>query len=319
MEPRLLKKIIFLLLIFFTIICRSQIVTVQGIAKDSLNNFIAISVNDTIRKFRDKAFKDKNWEGYDKLANNKNFVTMPDSLGNYIINAKVTDTLYFYKRKYITQKYKVEDIIKNKIVVDLKPMPCIPFKTCDQRIPSKLYVFVGKKINVESVDTSQYCGEMMDSEYKAEYRIEQEFSEHYPSSTIIFTAYDHNSMKEYDFRNYNNILVFVGEYCGDLIQLKYQFFPVYKTAHGKWAAVIKPRDEHYYKQDKFKPTNIIFDKSVSFDLPDHLSPQQITQLIEYKFPEKYYKIKGGKVFPIMGRSAEDLVKLWKELYYKENK
>jgi len=314
-------KILTILIVLATTLYKSQTVTVRGVAKDSLNNFIAISVNDTINKFRNKAskdsiFKEKHWNKYDELVHNKNFLTLPDSAGNYTITAKLTDTLYFYKRKYTTQKYKVADIIKDKIQVNLKPAPCISHKRCDQKNPSKIYAFVGKKINVISVDTSKYCGEMMDSEYKAEYKIEQEFSEHYPNSIITFTAYDHNSMYEYDFRNYENVLLFIGEYCGDLIQLKYQFFPLYKTIDGRWATPVDTYMEHYYKSDNYKPTNITFDKSVSFNLlrsKIKLTDDQITQLKQHKFPEEYYKIENGKAIPIAGRYAEDLVKLRKEL------
>ncbi|KMQ68670.1 hypothetical protein ACM39_05080 [Chryseobacterium sp. FH2] len=301
------------------IICKSQTINVRGIVEDSLkiNSFIGINVNDTIRKFRDrqlkdKAFKEKNPDGYDKLIKNKDLFTSPDSVGNYTINAKLTDTLYFYKWGYTTKKYKVEDIINNNIKVVLKPRPCIPYKKCDQQNPSKLYAFVGKKIDVSYIDQSKYCGVSLSTEYKAEYNITQEFGDHYPDSTIIFTAYDHNSMYEYDFRNYDNILIFVGEYCGDLI--KDYFFPVYKTIDGRWATPVDIYMEHYYKSEKFSPLDITFDHSVNFDLSDYSSVR-----IEYKFPKEYYKIKNGKAYPIKGRYAEDLVKLWKEISTKNQK
>jgi hypothetical protein len=316
----------YLILIFLAApFYKSQTVTVRGIAKDSLkiNNIIGITVNDTIRKFRDKAFKDEkfkseNWNKYDELV--KNFSTSPDFPGgNYSITAKLTDTLYFYKPQYTTQKYKVSDIIKNNIKVTLAPAPCIPYKKCDQKVPSKLYAFVGQKIDVTSVDQSKYCGLSLDSEYKAEYKIEQEFSDHYLGSTIIFTAYDHNSKYEYDFTNYENVLIFIGEYCGDLI--KDFFFPVYKTKDGRWATPVDTYMESYYKSDQFTPTNITFDKSVAFDLlrsNKNPSEEQIAQLKKFKFPEKYYKIENGKAIPIMGRYAENLVKLWNELYLKKS-
>ncbi|WP_223558044.1 hypothetical protein [Chryseobacterium lathyri] len=315
-----MKTIFLFCIVLATTFYKSQTVTVRGIAKDSLkiNNIIGIVVNDTIRKFRDKAFKDEkfkseNWNKYEELV--KNFSTSPDfPNGNYTITAKLTDTLYFYKRRYITQKYKVADIIKNNIKVILAPAPCVPHKKCDQKIPSKLYAFIGKRIEVTFIDQSKYCGLSLDSEYKAEYKIEQEFSDHYPNSSIFFTVYDHNSQYEYDFRNYETILIFVGEYCGDLI--KDYFFPVYKTKDGRWAAPIDTYVEHYYKSDQFVPTNITFDKSVAFDLltsNKNPSKDQIAQLKKIKFPEKYYKIENGKAIPIMGRFAEDLVKLWKEI------
>lgn len=315
MKTVFLQKMICSFLILYTVLYQSQTVTFKGIAKDSLGTVgIAISVNDTVRKFQDKAIKDKNWDGYDQLVHNKNFFTYPDSIGHYSITAKPTDTVYFYKRKYITQKFKVSDIIKHNIKVFLKPMPCISIKRCNQDTPSKLYIFVGKKIKVTTVDISKYCEDIMDSEYKGEYKIEQELGDHYSGSDITFSAFDHMSKFKYDFRNYDNVLTFIGEYCGGLIQLKYQFFPVYKTADGRWATPVDTYMEGYYKSENNKTTAITFDKSVYFNLPDRLSDEQITQLKQFEFPEKYYKIENGKAIPIAGRYVEDSVELWKATY-----
>jgi hypothetical protein len=318
----LFLKTLFISGILFAISCHSQTVVVRGIARDSLkiNNIIGIAVNDTVRKFWHQSLKDEkfneNRDKYEDLI--KNFSTHPDFPdGNYTITAKLTDTLYFYKPKYTTQKYKVADIIQNKIKVVLAPAPCIPFKKCDQQKPSKLYTFVGKKIEVTYVDQSKYCGLSLSNEYKARYAVEEEFSEHYPDSEIVFSAYDHNSMYEYDFRNYDHILLFVKEYCGDLV--KDYFFPVYKTEDGRWAAPVDPYMEDYYKPDQFPPVNILFDQSVAFDLlktNKNPSEEQIIQLKKFKFPEKYYKIKNGKAIPVMGRYAENLVRLWTEISKK---
>jgi|GEM_PF-5116951 len=102
MKTRFLQKFIFSLFIFCKIIGKSQTVTVQGIVKDSVGTSgIGISVNDTIRKFRDRAskdqeFKDKNWDRLSNLINDGKFFTYPDSIGNYRITVKITDTLYFF-------------------------------------------------------------------------------------------------------------------------------------------------------------------------------------------------------------------------------
>jgi len=61
-----MKKIVLTLtlLVLLTGLYSSQTVTVRGIAKDSLgiNNFISISINDTILKFRNKAFADEEFK-----------------------------------------------------------------------------------------------------------------------------------------------------------------------------------------------------------------------------------------------------------------
>lgn len=119
-------------------------------------------------------------------------------------------------------------------------------------------------------------------------------------------------MYEYQFKNYVNILIFIGEYCGELIHLKYQFFPVYKTTDGRWATPVDSYMENFNKNTKIKPIPISFDKSLTYNYPTDLSEQQL----EWRFSKKYYKIENGKAIPIMGRYAEDLVKLWEELNSK---
>ncbi|MDF2933203.1 MAG: hypothetical protein K0R36_2534 [Chryseobacterium sp.] len=54
-----------------------------------------------------------------------------------------------------------------------------------------------------------------------------------------------------------------------------------------------------------------FDKSVHFDVS-----KLPVELIKYRYPKEYYKIENGKAFPMMGRYADDLVKLWKEIKNK---
>lgn len=258
----------------------------------------------------------------DKIINDKDILTYTDSSNYFSINASPSDTLFFRNnvRLYHVEKYAVSDLMKKKnLVIKFRTKPCINPKECEQKIPSKLYMLVGKKIDVSYADTSEYCYMLMDSKYNANYKIEQEFSDHFPDSTIAFTAYDHNSMSQYLFKNYENVLIFIGEYCGDLIHMKYQFFPVYKTQNGRWATTV---DAHKVKYDKAKENlyeNIVFDKSVSFDLPNQLSDEQMAQFIKNRFPEKYYSIKDGKAYPIMGRYAEDLVKYWMENYWKNLK
>ncbi|WP_162086896.1 hypothetical protein [Chryseobacterium aquaeductus] len=295
---------------------------IEGLIKQPTNEIrrSSIVINDTLNKIPESDRSRR-----DEILRNQNLVTVNDDKGYFTITAKPSDSIFFrFGRFYHPEKYLISDLMKlDKIIIDPKSIPCIPQKKCDQEIPSHLYIFVGKKINVSYVDTSMYCGgRRMDTKYNAVYQIEQEFGEHHLKPTINFTAYDHDSKYEYDFTNYDNVLIFVGEFCGDLIQLKYQFFPVYKTKDGRWATPIDTYMESSYKSDQFIPTNIIFDKPVAFDLlrsNKNPSEEQIAQLKKIKFSEKYYKIENGKVIPIMGRYAEDLVKLWNELYWEKLK
>ncbi len=137
------------------------------------------------------------------------------------------------------------------------------------------------KVYLPVTDTSDYCYMPWDSKYNVTYKIEQEFGDHFPDSTITFTAYDHDFSHRFLFEDYNvNVLLFVEERCGELIHKRYKFYPVYKTADGRWATPVETDRSGY---DKFEDLydNIIFDKSVSFDIPDDLSDEQMAQFIKH--------------------------------------
>lgn len=316
------NTIVYVLICFVPFLLNAQKVKIEGYVEQPKNGWqiSCIILNDTINKLDKLGIKDVSIRN--KLIDNKDVFTCSDDTNYFSINARPSDTLFFKNnvRLYHVEKHAVSDLIKKKnLVIKFRTKPCITTKECDQKLPSKTYIFVGSKINVSYADTSDYCYMLMDSKYNANYKIEQEFGDHFPDSTIAFTAYDHNSMSQYLFKNYENVLIFVGEYCDDLIHMKYQFFPVYKTQNGRWAT---PVDAYKVKYDKAKEDlyeNIVFDKSVSFDLPNEQSDEQMAQFIKNRFPEKYYSIKDGKAYPIMGRYAEDLVKYWMETYWSKVK
>lgn len=313
------KTIIYCLICFVPFLLNAQKVKIEGYIKLPDKKGLPISciiLNDTINKLDKLGIKD--FSIRNKVTEDKDVVTITDVNGYFSINAKPSDTLFFKNdpRLYYPGRFAVSDLIKKKnIVIELETKPCITPKECEQKIPSKLYVFVGKKIDVSDVDTSDYCYMPMDFKYNANYKIEQEFGDDFPDSTIAFTAYDHSFSNKFLFEDYNvNVLLFVEERCGELIHKKNKFYPVYKTQNGRWAT---PVDAHKVKYDKAKENlceNIVFDKSVSFDLPNQLSDEQMAQFIKNRFPEKYYSIKDSKAYPIMGRYAEDLVKHWMENY-----
>lgn len=306
------KTIICFLICFVPFLLNAQKVKIEGHVEFPDKNgwpTTFISLNDTIAKLHKLGLKD------DKIINDKDVLTHTDSTNYFSINAKPSDTLFFRNnlRLYHVEKHAVSDLVKRKnIVIKFRAKPCIQSKKCDQKTPSKKYIFVGSKINVTHADSSNYCYESWDSEYNVKYKIEQEFGDHFPDSTITFTAYDHDFSHRFLFEDYNvNVLLFVEERCGKLVHKRYQFYPVYKTQNGRWAT---PVDSYNDTSKEDLNENIVFDKSVSFDLPDKLSGEQMAQFIKNKFPEKYYHIKDGKAYPVMGRYAEDLVKDWMETY-----
>ncbi|MBO6183754.1 MAG: hypothetical protein J6O88_03545 [Chryseobacterium sp.] len=307
------KTLIYLLTCFVPFLFNAQKVKIEGhVELPDKNGWPTtfISLNDTIAKLHKLGLKGN------EIKNDKDILAYTDSTNYFSINARPSDTLFFRNnvRLYHVEKYAVSDLMKKKnLVIKFRTKPCINPKECEQKIPSKLYVFVGEKINVSSVDTSDYCYMMMDSKYDATYKIEQEFGDHFPNSTITFTAYDHDFSHRFLFEDYNvNVLLFVEERCGELIHKRYKFFPVYKTKDGRWATPVDTYKDNY--KDLYE--NIVFDESVIFDLSNQLSVEQMAEFIKNRFPEKYYRIKDGKAYPIIGIYAENMVKHWMETYRK---
>ena len=113
--------------------------------------------------------------------------------------------------------------------------------------------------------------------------------------------------KSRTFSKYNNVLLFVNEYCNKLYHEKYQYFDLYKTTKGKWASPGDPYkyDEHHRKNIKAK--KIKFADSVWFPIRGLHEA-----IIKRKFPAPYYKIEGQRAIPVMGTYLDDLVTIKKK-------
>lgn len=317
MKLNIQKRTIILFLIFFVSFYKSQKVTVKSIARDTTKNrnFVMIVVNDTLKKYRDMRTATKSWSEdgdiYQNLCKNKKYVTQADKKGNYEIEAKPTDTLYFYSYKYFTQKYKVADIITKKIKVYLEPEPCVTYIPCEQKQPSNFYIFVGEQISKKYEEDPYYCNVVTldGGGMKYKYRIIDEVYGDYPNDTIEFTSNSHlgRPMIEY----YDKVLLFVGEYCGKLYQEKYQFFDVYKTKDGKWASPGDPfKFDNYadYKKDTtIKAQLIEFDSFIRINTIPSIDEDYPERFQKYEAP--YYRLIGDKAVPLMGTYVEDLIKI----------
>lgn len=304
-----MRKILSLFALIISLLnCKAQQVTIHGIAKDTTKSrsFVMVVVNDTLRKHKG--------EGYSKLLNNKYHV-FADSKGKYTIKAQLTDTLYFYSNKYFTQKYKVADIVKRKIDVQLEPEPCVPYVECKERIPTNLYIFVGEKVSMQYEPEPNYCMmETLDGGMKSVYKIKENIYGQYPKDTIEFKAYDHYGRVMFGY--YDTVLLFVGEYCGKLYQEKYQFFDLYKTKDGRWASPGDP-----YKFDKYQENKTVAASSIEFDpfIRINTIPPYDEQYPErfQKYETPYYRIIGDKAFPLMGAYIEDLIKVKMKGFLKQ--
>lgn len=307
-----MRKIFFFLLVLSVTFCKSQKVTLRGIAKDTTksNNFVMVVVNDTLRKHVDMQRKTQNWnnDDYLNLTNNKNYTVFADKKGNYKISAKLSDTLYFYKYKYFTEKYKVEDIINNNIKVHLKPEPCVPYVSCEQKEPSNFYIFVGEKISMNFEEDPYYCNVVTldGGATKSVYKIKEQIYGHYPKDTIEFKASDHYGRVMFGY--YDTVLLFVGEYCNKLYQEKYQFFDLYKTKDGRWASPGSPYKFDEYQEIKTVDAQFVdFDPLVEIDINPPKDEQYPERFQKYEAP--YYKLIGDKAVPLMGTYIKDLIRV----------
>jgi hypothetical protein len=112
---------------------------------------------------------------------------------------------------------------RKEIKIKLEPKKYIPFVSCKQEKQSNYYIFIGKKLKLEGQKQPYYCNTIT-------------VDGNFPKNTIIFTALDHYGIPK--FNNFENFLLFVGEYCGKLYHEKHQYFDLYKTKNGKRAKLL---------------------------------------------------------------------------------
>jgi len=194
--------------------------------------------------------------------------------------------------------------------------PCVPYVECNKKQPSNFYIFVGEKISMIDEADPNYCNitSLNDGSAKSIYKIKEEIYGHYPKDTIEFKAYDYKGRPM--FSHYDNVLLFVGEYCGKLYHEKYQFFDLYKTKDGRWASPGDP-----YKFDKYQDSKTVKVQPIEFDafiridttIPD--DEQYPERFQKYEAP--YYRMIGNKAVPLMGTYLEDLIKVKMEGTLKE--
>ena len=117
-----------------------------------------------------------------------------------------------------------------------------------------LIVFVGKKLRVTEQPAEE---DSMDGKFEGRFRVLQRVFGRYDKPEITFTAYDHYGQP--GFARYDTVLLFVARYKGKLYHEKYQFFPVYRTADGRWAGCGDPdRWEGHFHRGKLKAVPIRF-------------------------------------------------------------
>lgn len=339
-----MKKYILLFLLTFQMVF-SQEILVKGQAFNSgkINDrVIYIIKNDTINKLRkvsksyytfwkeNSKFKNRKDDYYleftkisgilERLLYDKNYRTKTDSLGNFEIQAKLSDSLFFESQYHTTKKNLVADLVKKKkINLKLKLEPCEVWSSHPEK-PTKLYVFIGKKIKVWA-SPSSYCNAYaLDSRAIAKYSVIKNIYGDFKKDTIQFTTYVHSSPlpQNYipfkaNFTDYEYCLLYVLKYKGELIQVKYLFDDVFLTKEGKWASPLKPKGLfHSISPDLFKPDKINFSSPIEFEYDDRFYKE-----IYQNFPAAYNTVSDGKITVNYGYYVEDLFEIRKVGALKE--
>jgi len=330
--PKLLFIILFLS--FNNTVC-SQQVEVKGIAIDTFRvtrkfSSLKVILNDTLRRLKMQEDKkvaafyrqkkvssgkaldsmliisDAMFKQRLKLAKDTNVVVTPNSVGEFRIKARLTDSLCFISDRFIPQIYAVSDLLKmDKIFIKLVPEACEQRFVCTEK-STQLYAFIGEKISVKYVNP-YYCDGSIsfDGQFECEYKVIRNIHGKLQTDTVKFTAYDHYGTPH--FSKYQYVLLFLGDYCGRLFHEKYQYFDVYPTTDGRWA---RPGDPYELdsklpdKQVKAKP--IKFKDSVAIDLSDKYSQEKT------RYVSPYFKIINEKAIPLQGAYIEDLLEIKKQ-------
>jgi hypothetical protein len=323
----------------------SQEIVVKGHAFNSgefNDRVVYITKNDTINKLRkhsktlytywkeNSKFKDRNDNSYlefikyseilVQLLNDRKYRTKTDCLGNFEINTKLYDSLFFESTYHTTEKYLVADLVKKKkntVKLELEPCEVWPEHT---EKPTKLYVFIGKKIKIWGSPSSYCNGFPLDSRSIAKYSIVKNIYGDFKKDTIQFTSYIHSSPLEQNyipskthFTDYEYCLFYVLEFKGELIQIKYLFDDVYMTKEGRWASPLKPEGLfNTISPDSYTPKKISFTNPIEFEYEDRFYKE-----IYQRFPAAYNTVSDGKITVNNGYYVEDLFEIRKAGKLKE--
>ena len=340
-----MKRYILLFLLAFQIVFSQEIV-VKGKAFNSgkfNDRVVYIIKNDTINKLRkqnnslyenwkkNSKFENTNDDSYREISKNfgndvllfknKNYSTHTDSLGNFEIKAKLSDSLFFESKWHTTKKFLIADLVKkNKIKIELELEPCEVWPSHPEK-PTKLYVFIGKKIKVWN-SPSSYCNmRPLTSRILSKYLVIKNIYGDFKKDTIQFTTYPPHSSpirQNYNpfrtsFSEYNYCLLYVAQYKDELLQATYVFDDVYLTKEGRWASPLKPKGlRNTISSDIFKPEKINFITPIEFEYEDIFFKQ-----MKENFPEVYTKISDGKILVDYGYYVEDLFEIRKAGVLKE--
>lgn len=182
------------------------------------------------------------------------------------------------------------------------------FEIVQARQGEQLLAFVGRKQSVrdisEEVRRKNEDALLFDAFFRAKYRVEQVVYGEYAGDSIEFTATDHYGRPR--FAQFEHVMLFVSAADdGAYYHEKYQFYPVFRTRSGAWAACA-PIDEYdaEERESVIGPHPIDFGPDAYFPLGE-LSLAEAAQLL----PAPQFRIEGHKAYCVQGNTAEELLKI----------
>ena len=165
---------------------------------------------------------------------------------------------------------------------------------------ARLVVFLGEPISLDLVphEPCEFCI-IMNSHYRARYRILDVIYGEAPGSEIAFDVYDHYGKPS--FSRYDHVLLYLlRRPDGSYVHKKYTYDAVFRTTDGQWAgcAVVLRRDE----RPAVAPRPMAFDDSAWLPV-SRPEPEEIAK----DFPPSLFDVRGKRAYCKQGYALEELL------------
>ena len=180
-----------------------------------------------------------------------------------------------------------------------------------------LYVLVGKKISIKKAKQPSLSSDqiLFSSKYRLKFKVIQNVHNKLTQKTIVFYAGAHLGLREMPTSDYS--LLFLSINNGQYSLIRFQFFDVYKTTDGRWAACGDPFYFDKQLKDSVKTYIPIVKLNFSDPVTFKINPSTDSASIKDVFPEPYFKIEGRVATGLMGCYVEDLFTMKKEGILKQ--
>jgi len=170
------------------------------------------------------------------------------------------------------------------------------------RSPDDLLVFVGEKESVVQFEPQLPPNViLLDGAFKARFRVLEVLHGRYDGERIEFEAYDHYARP--GFANVPHSLLFLARDGQGYVQVKYQFYPVFRTATGEWAGCAP-----FLRGDREERRGVAPARTLAFGA-DAFIPLDTDWPAFYaskRFRRADYRIEGNRAYCLRGTPVREL-------------